>query len=100
MRKNKFDELGIEPKVAVEVRFNDDARAMIEHGLGVGFLYDYAVSERKTAELKIIPLTDELRLVPIYLLRHRRHAQNSFIRQFYDVVAAELERFGSSDMAY
>lgn len=87
---NRFSELGLTPKTSVRVRFNDDACAMVEHGLGVGFAYEFAVMESLAPSLKTIPLEDELQPMSIFLLRHREHSLTNFVNGIYEFMKAEL----------
>ena len=90
--QNKFEELGLKPKTSVQVRFNTDACAMIGHGLGVGFAYDFAILESLMPNLRVIPLVDELQPISIYLLRHLEHSLPKFANDAYDYIAAEITR--------
>ena len=93
---NRFDELGLAPNTSVRVRFNDDACAMVEHGLGVGFAYEFAVLESLAPKLKSIPIVDDLQPMYVFLLRHREHSLPSFVNSVYDFMAAQLEEIQES----
>ncbi len=88
--KEKFAELGLTPKVAVQVRFNDVACAMVEHGLGVGFAYDFAIKASLSPNLRIVPLTTQLRPIPVFLLRHQGYSFSNSIRKYYETVKEKL----------
>ncbi len=87
---NRFEELDLIQKISVQVRFNDVACAMVEHGLGVGFAYDFATTESLSPKLKILQLEDELRPIPVYLLRHQGYSYSNQVRSFYEEVEAQL----------
>ena len=89
--KNKFEELNLTPKISVQVRFNDVACSMVEHGLGVGFAYDFATTESLSPNLKILPIEDELRSIPVYLLRHQSHSYSNQVRKIYEEIVAQLD---------
>lgn len=93
---DKFEELGLSPKVSTQVRFNADACAMVEHGLGVGFAYDLSIRESMSPMLRILPLKDKLRPMTTYLLRHRGYSHQKYVRQVYESMADELNNL---DMA-
>jgi len=88
--QNRFNELDLTPKISVHVRFNDVACSMVQHGLGVSFVFDFTIKESLSPKLKIIPLKDELRPIPIYLLRHQGYSYSNQIRSFYDEIKAQL----------
>ena len=60
----KFAELEIEPKVSIEVRFNPDACAMVEHGLGVGFIFQYATDANLYPNLRFLEIEDDMGSIP------------------------------------
>lgn len=94
MVNNRFAELGLEPKVSVKVRFNDDACAMVAHGLGVGFALNYCTIEGLPENLTVRPLTDKLKPVRVYLLRHNGASFSDKVRRFYDNMIADMDAFG------
>lgn len=85
-----FRELGLKPRTSIRVRFNDDACAMVEHGLGVGFVYDFATTQNLSPHLRVIPLADNLPPIYVYLLRHRSHPFSNFVRRVYRSVSSNL----------
>jgi DNA-binding transcriptional LysR family regulator len=88
---NRFEELDLTPKISVQVRFNDVACAMVEHGLGVGFAYDFASTESLSPNLTVLPIEDDLRPIPVYLLRHQGYSYSNQIRGFYEEIESQLD---------
>jgi len=84
----KFRELEVEPKTSVLVRYNDEACAMAEHGLGIAVTLDYTVMGGGLAHLKAVPLkADKLR---IQILRHSTIAFSHNIKKFYELFTEQL----------
>jgi len=96
---DQFEALGLTPKISVQVRFNDDACAMAEHGLGIAFAYSFATMESLSPSLKIVPIEDELKPMHIYLLRHQGYSQSSYVRGFYDNMRSDLADLQKSQAA-
>ena len=65
---------------------------MVEHGLGVGFSWDFAFAESLSPNLKVLPITDDLEPVPIFLLRHGEYSLPNFANSLYEFMVAELRR--------
>lgn len=84
----QFTELGLQPKMSVMVRYNDDACAMVEHGLGITIALNYVVMGERYPKLRAIPL--KAHGPNIQLLRHNGVSFSHNVRSFYDNVKAEL----------
>jgi DNA-binding transcriptional LysR family regulator len=85
---NQLNELGLRPKMSVLVRYNDDACAMVEHGLGITIALDYVLMGERYPKLKSIPLkSDRPRL---QLLTHNGVSFSHNVRKFYENFKAEL----------
>jgi DNA-binding transcriptional LysR family regulator len=91
---NKMNELGLSPKMSVLVRFNDDACAMAEHGLGITIALDYVLMGDRYPKLKAIPLkSTQPRL---QLLTHNGVSFSHNVRKFYKNFKAELHALDKS----
>ena len=85
---SQLSELGLQPKMSVMVRYNDDACAMVEHGLGITIALNYVMMGDRYPKLKAIPLKSHA--PNIQLLRHNGVSFSHNVRNFYDKVKAEL----------
>lgn len=90
--KNQFKELDLKPRMSVLVRFNDDACAMVENGLGITIALDYVLMGDRYPRLKSIPFkSNKPRL---QLLTHNGVSFSHNVRTFYENFKAELHALG------
>jgi DNA-binding transcriptional LysR family regulator len=85
---SKMNELGLNPKMSVLVRFNDDACAMVEHGLGITIALDYVLMGDRYPKLKSIPFKSAQ--PRLQLLTHNGVSFSHNVRKFYKNFKAEL----------
>lgn len=89
---NQFAELELQPKMSVLVRYNDDACAMVEHGLGITIALDFVVMGNRYPNLKAIPLKSSN--PRLQLLTHYGVSFSSNVRKFYENFKSELHEIG------
>jgi len=90
----QFAEFEMPPKMSVLVRYNDDACAMVEHGLGVTIALDFVVMGNRYPNLTSIPL--KISRPQLQLLTHYGVPFSNNVRTFYENFKAELEAFGKA----
>lgn len=91
---SKLSELGLSPKMSVLVRYNDDACAMVEHGLGITIALDYVLMGDRYPKLKSIPLQSPK--PRLQLLTHNGVSFSHNVRKFYENFKTELHALGKS----
>lgn len=92
MLQREFDKLDLEPKMSVQVRYNDDACAMAAQGLGIAVTLDFTVMGGAYPQLKAVPLkAPKLR---VHLMRNSNASFSNNVKIFYEKFRTELTALG------
>ncbi len=86
-----FEELGLSPKVTALIRYVDNARAMVEQGLGISFAFKHGARSDNFPNVESIPISgNDQRL---HFFRHNGIAMSDKVQKFYNKAKSVVRTF-------
>jgi len=79
---------GLEPKIAVTVRFADDACTMVEQGLGITVAFEMTALPQRYPTLTTIPVQAPKQR--LQFLKHSGIPMSNTVKTFYDLAKTEI----------
>lgn len=95
MLNKKLNELDLSPQMSVMVQYNDDACAMVQHGLGITIATDFSLMGNRYPTLTTVPISGDKLIV--HTVRNNTVSFSHNVNIFYDNFKSELDKLKFSE---